>query len=130
VEQPSQRPFQIAIAGVAAVIIVFIGLLIFNIVSHALNKASTTRASWTISDVVADTPSQLSFTATIHSRADQQATISCVTAVNQPATPLAFQKTIRVTLAPHETKAIIVTRTLSKPLAGTVTATNVSFYCT
>ena len=129
-QQPSQRPFQIAVATAVGFIIVLIGLAVFNIISHALNKSTTTHASWSISDVVAETPTQLRFTATVHSEVDHQALVSCVTAVNQPATPLAFQKVLKLDLGPYETRSVIVTRTLSKPLAGTVTAANVSFYCT
>ena len=107
-----------------------IGLLVFNIVSHALNKSSTTHVSWSVSQMVAETPTALRLRAGVHSRVDHPATVACVTAVNQPASPLAFQKTIRLNLGPHKTRVFEVTRYLSKPLAGTVTATNISFYCT
>ena len=113
-----------------AALLFIIGLLVFNIVSHVLNKSSTTHVSWSVSQVVAESPTTLSFRASVHSLVDHQATVACVTAVNEPATPLAFLRTIKLSLGPRETKAFKVTRHLSKPLAGTVTATNVSFYCT
>ena len=128
--EPSSRPFNIALIGLGALLGLALILAIGNIVSHATHKTSTTPVTSTVTSVTATSPSSITFTATIRSGVGHTATVSCVNAIVLPATPLAYQQVLTEILGPFEQRTLTVSRTLLKPKAAEVGTQSVAFKCT
>jgi len=128
--EPSQKPFYLALGAVALVIAFGIGFLIFNIVSHATNKVTTTPVSTSVVSVTPKGESEVTIVATVTSRSTSTSSVNCLIGVERPATPLAFPIRITEHLAAGESKTITVSRSLIKPQANFVTTTDIAFTCT
>ncbi len=128
--QPSNRPFYVTVSVVALGILVVLGLLVANLVTHALHHTTATPVTAMVTDVQALSPSSVRVTATVRSRASIPAQVSCLVGIERPGMPLAFPTRITEQLAPGQTKTVVVTRSLIKPAAAQVRLSDVAFTCT
>lgn len=129
-EQPSQRPFWIALSGFGLLILVGLGLLIWNLVNHATHPVTVTPVTTKVISVAAHGASEVTITASITSHGVAPATITCLVGVERPSTPLAYPIRVSQQLAPGETRSIVVHRQLIKPEAPFVATKDVAFTCT
>ena len=127
---PSQKPFSVALGAVGVVIVVGIGFLIFNIVSHATHKVSTTPVTTTVVSVTPVGDHQVTIVATVTSKSSIDSSVNCLVGVERPATPLAYPIRVTEVLHPGQVKTITVTRTLIKPQAAFVRTSDIAFTCT
>ena len=127
---PSNRPFYVSLSAVGLLILTLLGLLIFNVVDHALHHTSTTPVISSVTGVRPITASEVEVTATITSVAKQPAQVTCLVGIVRPAMPLAYQSTLTESLSPGQTKTVVVTRMLIRPKAAEVQIADVAFKCT
>ena len=126
-----QKPtFKIAVGAVVVAIVVAFGFLVVNLVSHALNHTTVTPVSTSVISVAPHGVSEVTVTASVTSRSNIPATVSCLVGIERPAQPLAFPIRRTVSLQPGQTITLVVSRQLIKPEAQHVTTTDVAFVCT
>jgi hypothetical protein len=130
VREPSSRPFFVALGGMALVVVIGVGLLVYNIVDHALNHTTTTPVRSVVTSVHPGSPSEITVTATVTSLGLHEAQVTCLVGVVLPADPLAYPSRVQVELAPGQTRTVSVTRSLIKPDAWQVRIDDVAFKCT
>lgn len=114
----------------AAVVIVGLGLLVYNVANHALHQTPKTAVTTNVVGVNALSPTESQVTATVHSEATTTSSVSCLIGIEMPSTPLAYPSRVSIELQPGETKTITVTRTLLHPYAAQVQVQDVALVCT
>ena len=129
-DEPSPHPFWIALSGFGVLVLIGLGLLIWNLVNHATHPVSVTPVTTKVVSVAPQGDSAVTITATVTSRGDAAATVTCLVGVERPSTPLAYPTKVTRTLAPGETATLTVTRQLIKPEAQYVATKDVAFTCT
>ena len=127
----SDTKFQrLAFAGALLAVALIIGLLLTNIIRHALHHTSTTAVSTHVLSVRPLSASEVEIHARVTSLATERAQISCLVGVERPATPLAFPTRTTVTLGAGDSVELTVRRHLIKPDAAQVRVSDVAFTCT
>ena len=128
-EQPSQRPFWIALSGFGVLVLIALGLLIWNLVNHATHPVSVTPVTTNVVSVTPEGDAAVTIVATVTSRGAAEAKVTCLVGVERPSTPLAYPTKVTRQLAPGETTTITVTRQLIKPEARYVATKDIAFTC-
>jgi len=115
---------------VGSVVLVILGLLIANVVSHAVNRTSVTAVSTRVLAVRPLGNDRVTVTTSVTSHAGAAAQVSCLLGIERPGQPLAYPIRVNEELAPGQHRRIVVTRSLLHPLATSVRLSDVAFVCT
>lgn len=127
---PESKVQRLVLTGALLAVLIIVGLLLANIVRHALHHATTTAVTAQVISVRPVSASEVEIHAEVTSQATQTAEIACLVGVELPATPLAFPTRSTVTLRAGESSTLIVRRHLLKPEATRVTSADIAFTCT
>jgi hypothetical protein len=119
-----------ALGGVVVAVVLVIGLLLANIIGHALHKTTTTYVTTEVLSVVPLSDSQVAIHVAVTSDAAVDAQVSCLVGVERPAMPLAYPTRTAVHLTPGQRVTFVVDRHLLKPVAAEVDVADVAFTCT
>jgi hypothetical protein len=128
--EPSRIPLRIAVAAAIVVVAGFFAFLIGNVVFHAFHHSSKTPTATQVLSLKVLAPNELQITGSVTNLSASTATISCLIGVLEPGDPLAYPHRSFITLAAGQTGQITVTRTLLRPQAKGVRASNIPFTCT
>ena len=128
--EPSSRPFYLALGGLGLLVAIAIGFAIFNIVDHATHKTTVTPVTTKVISVTPSGTSEVTIVAQVTSASATPAQVSCLVGVERPAMPLAYPIRVTESLNPGQTKTVTVSRQLIKPKAQEVQLSDVAFTCT